>query len=937
LLCSLGVQPDAMLGHSSGESSALAASGAIPADSAQQLAAFIRQLNAVYEKVLSEGKISTGALLAVGALANEEVEAHIAATAPEVVVAMDNCANQLVLYGASDSIATLQKVLTDAGAICMPLPFDRGYHTPAFAGVSAAFLKYYKSVKLDCPRVPMYSCASADRFPDSATAVRQLAAQQWSGKVRFRETVLKMHADGVRYFVEVGPSGNLTAFVNDILAGKEHVTVASNLRRRNGVEQLLVVLAQLYVNDKPVAIDRLFADRGIAAIDLAAPVLAASRGAVLDNTMPVLRFSEADKAALRELTASSAPPVVHAEPLLEMAPEPVGMPATEATNAPIEPDARAGVMAEYFDVMRGFLDQQRAMVQAWQSAPADGELVEEAGADGGLSFLSEITEHDADHLVARCHLSLNDNFLKSHVLSGRVSESDPDLSGLACVPLMVSLEIMAQACVALSGHTAVRVIENVRAFDWIALDDGALTLEVRAERVDQEGKVCRAELFNAGSRVVSAEFGVEPEWQLGSLVPLANAQPSRWAGPELYSTGMFHGPVFQSVREIDSWNDAGIDALLFDVTLADFFIEGQTPALVLNPVLLDAVGQLAAYWVAQQVGTDFNCFPSTIGRIELYAPCPADLPGLTMRSRQQPLDASAGDVSAARSWQFECLDASGTPLLRVDKLVNIFFAVPHSFYEVRRDPLNGLLGRPHAAAQARGVSLWEVPHYAEDFCAQSGGIFLRILAHALLSFDERDAWRSLTGSVRRRREWLLGRAAIKEAVRVAIHERTGHLLYPSDITVLHDDLGAPFVDGGWRDSLGEAPSVSLSHTARGCLVAVGASSAVGVDFEDIGRVQQPGLLIDTLTPFEREQVLHLDGTALDERLLRLWCAKEATAKYLGIGLQGRPEAFEVRFADESFAEAFVGYEESTTRVSLVREGQTVIAVAADEYSGIEVH
>jgi malonyl CoA-acyl carrier protein transacylase len=118
---------------------------------------------------------------------------------------MDNCANQVILYGAVDVMATLQQRLTQAGAICMPLPFDRGYHTPAFDTVTKAFLKYYKAIKLGSPRVPLYSCATTGLFPDGATAIRQTAASQWSTTVRFRETIQKMHDDGVRWFIEVGP------------------------------------------------------------------------------------------------------------------------------------------------------------------------------------------------------------------------------------------------------------------------------------------------------------------------------------------------------------------------------------------------------------------------------------------------------------------------------------------------------------------------------------------------------------------------------------------------------------------------------------------------------------------------------------------------------------------------------------------------------------
>ena len=176
LLRSLGVEPDVMMGHSSGESAALAASGAVPAETPVELAAFVRELNTVYERVLAEGKIPTGALLAVGAMSAEAVQAHIAATGAAVAIAMDNCANQLVLYGAPEAIASLQGVLAAAGAICLPLPFDRGYHTADFADVSAAFHAYYGRIKLRPPRVPLYSCASAKLFPNSAAGVRKLAA-----------------------------------------------------------------------------------------------------------------------------------------------------------------------------------------------------------------------------------------------------------------------------------------------------------------------------------------------------------------------------------------------------------------------------------------------------------------------------------------------------------------------------------------------------------------------------------------------------------------------------------------------------------------------------------------------------------------------------------------------------------------------------------------
>ena len=87
--------------------------------------------------------------------------------------------------------------------------------------------------------------------------------------------------------------------------------------------------------------------------------------------------------------------------------------------------------------------------------------------------------------------------------------------------------------------------------------------------------------------------------------------------------------------------------------------------------------------------------------------------------------------------------------------------------------------------------MWQVPHLTGKFCVQSGGIFLRILAHTVLSSEELKEWRTLNGNVRQKREWLLGRACVKEAVRYWIYQQTGRMIYPADIMVLHEEQGAP--------------------------------------------------------------------------------------------------------------------------------------------------
>lgn len=943
LLLALGVTPDVMMGHSSGESAALGASGANPATTPEERAACIARHFAVYEELLAAGKIPTGALLAVGALPTATVEEQVAA-ADGVVVAMDNCSNQMVLYGTPEGIAAIQKSLTAAGGICLPLPFDRGYHTPAFADASKAFLQYYKDVKLGRPQVPLYSCASADLFPDSPAAVRKLAAAQWAQKVRFRETVLKMHDDGVRLFVEVGPSSKLSAFVNDVLIEREFSALPTNVRRRNGVDQLLTVLGQLYVAGRGPVLERLFDDRAVTLLDFAASPQP-PRGVLLDNTLPMVRLDDADRAALRALAA----PAPMAQPALPS-------PAVEA-HPPTQPEpaadtGRAQVMGEYFDLMRGFLDQQRVLVErlpALAEAGAAPLPAQDAPAwpssharDSHTPLLDEIVEHTAQHVLARCRVGLlNDNFIRDHVMSGPVSDSDATLFGLSCVPFSVSLEVMAEACALLAGRVDLAVIADVKAFDWVALDDGDLVFEVRAEVVDAAAGRYAARVITARGPVLTAEFGFGAPaggWQLPGVAPLAEPRASYLNSPNLYATGMFHGPVFQSMTYVQAWDDSGIDVELSPVSLLHFFAEGHGPQLVLNPVLLDAMGQVVACWLVQYVGTEFHAFPSTIERIELHESCPTDRAGIVMQMRQRPVDPAATDIEAPRAWAFDCIDGQGRVLMRGRDLVNLFFRVPTAYHEARCDPLNGWMGHALPLLPDSGAELWEVPLLSEEFCAQSGSICLRILAHALLSPAERDAWRTLQGHLRRKREWLFGRVALKEAVRSWIWQQTGQLLYPSDIVVQHDALGAPVVGGDWTQTLIAAPRVSLSHNARACLAAVAApDQPVGVDLEELGRIRQPQLLADALSPAEQQLTQGLQGAALDERLLRLWCAKEAAAKCLGIGLQGRPDRFVVAAADEACERLLVLHESGAVEARVLRRESTIIALAGQETSGLEVH
>lgn len=260
LLRHLGITPHAAVGHSSGEYSALVAAGVISVADEQEVSAKVLELNSLYQQLLAEGQVPPGALLTVGGVSPEKLKDIISRAAGRLALAMDNCPSQVVLCGDDAVVSSAEKDLAAAGALCERLPFDRAYHTHLFEAFAGKVASYLAGITLSPPCIDLYSCSSADRFPPDENGIRALASGQWATRVRFRETVQAMYKDDVRIFVEIGPRGNLTAFVNDILRGTAHLALPSD-DPRGGLTQLNHALAQLTVHRVPVRLEHLYARR----------------------------------------------------------------------------------------------------------------------------------------------------------------------------------------------------------------------------------------------------------------------------------------------------------------------------------------------------------------------------------------------------------------------------------------------------------------------------------------------------------------------------------------------------------------------------------------------------------------------------------------------------------------------------------------------------
>ena len=294
LLSDFGIKSDVMVGHSTGESTALIASGTVQKLERDQLMEKIRLLNRISSNLAAADNIPKGVLMAVGAVEPGSLQQLIDRFQGRLYLAMDNCPNQAVLFGSESDIEAAATQLKEAGAICTPLPFDRAYHTPLFAEVAIAFREFYDALDVGTGHTTLYSCATSQAFPTQPEAIRTLAAKQWANRVCFRETIEKLYSQNIKTFIEVGPSSNLTGFVDDILRGRDYIAVSSNIQRRTGLEQIQHLLAQLCMRGMTVDMTPLYRHRDVTQVDLDTASIMKNgnqkKVPVLELTMPVMRL-----------------------------------------------------------------------------------------------------------------------------------------------------------------------------------------------------------------------------------------------------------------------------------------------------------------------------------------------------------------------------------------------------------------------------------------------------------------------------------------------------------------------------------------------------------------------------------------------------------------------------------------------------------------------
>ncbi len=228
----LGLRPDAAIGYSSGETSALVALEAWPdaaalAEDARRGDLFTRDVTGEYRAVRRawQARGITGLrwrnYLLTAPL--EEVQEAVAAE-PAVHLMAVNAPGVCVIGGEESACAALVRDRFAHRAV--RLDYDIAAHAPELETVRDAWHRLHRRRTVPVPGVRFYRGDTAEPYVPTEESAADAITAQSTRTVDFPAVIERAYADGVRVFVEHGPLSLCTDWIGRILQGREHLAVA---------------------------------------------------------------------------------------------------------------------------------------------------------------------------------------------------------------------------------------------------------------------------------------------------------------------------------------------------------------------------------------------------------------------------------------------------------------------------------------------------------------------------------------------------------------------------------------------------------------------------------------------------------------------------------------------------------------------------------------
>ncbi len=217
----IGIDAGFCAGHSLGEYTALAATGALGFQEGVVLVA--ERAAAMHDAGIAQ----PGTMAAVLGLDDDQVEVACNLADAEVWVANFNAPGQVVIAGSHDGVEAAGKHAKELGAKkVMPLQVSGAFHTSFMSAARDRLRDAIATADIRDAEIPVISNVDAKPHNLGAEWTALLSAQLAS-PVRWKQCLQHLAALGVTRFAELGPGGVLTGMAKRSVEGARTISVAT--------------------------------------------------------------------------------------------------------------------------------------------------------------------------------------------------------------------------------------------------------------------------------------------------------------------------------------------------------------------------------------------------------------------------------------------------------------------------------------------------------------------------------------------------------------------------------------------------------------------------------------------------------------------------------------------------------------------------------------
>ena len=247
-LAALGIQPDAVIGHSSGEIAGAYAAGALTAEEAI--------VSALHRGAVTRLQKRSGAMAAIG-MSWKETEKYLVAN---VAIACDNSPKNVTISGDVDKVETVIAEIRkrQPDVMVRKLQVDKAYHSYHMAEIGEDYHSLLeRRVNEKEPTKLFFSSVTGKLLDKSTTLGSRYWQRNMESPVLFRaafSSILQHPIGKNPVFLEIGPHSALAGPSRQILT-QESVTapyISALIRNQNGVESLLSLVGKLYTVQVPI-------------------------------------------------------------------------------------------------------------------------------------------------------------------------------------------------------------------------------------------------------------------------------------------------------------------------------------------------------------------------------------------------------------------------------------------------------------------------------------------------------------------------------------------------------------------------------------------------------------------------------------------------------------------------------------------------------------